>query len=267
MAYLELGEGGLLEPDIAYPKARQAVTAALALDPDQADALCMLGHLKTAADFDWTGAEQAFKRALALQPGHADANAAYGRLLSALRRFDESLALLRRAQQLDPLAHRADVSSALLRAGRYEEALASASQLAEFDPRYDRGQATLGWACLKVGRIEEGLAALERAVALSPESNQWLAQWGQALGQSGQADGAHEVLAQLEARSREGYVSPYHLAYVFTGLGESDRAIDLLEQACAERAGAIYGIAGSFLFEPLRANPRFRALLGRMHLA
>jgi hypothetical protein len=63
------------------------------------------------------------------------------------------------------------------------------------------------------------------------------------------------------------YVSPYHLAYVHTGLGDYNRAMDCLERAYAERAGSIYGIKGSFLFAPLRGHPRFTALLRKMNLA
>ena len=71
---------------------------------------------------------------------------------------------------------------------------------------------------------------------------------------------------ELEEMSRQRYVSPYHMAYVYTGLGEHDRAMDWLERAYEERAGSVYGIKGSFLFTPLRAHPRFRALLGKMNL-
>jgi hypothetical protein len=57
------------------------------------------------------------------------------------------------------------------------------------------------------------------------------------------------------------------MAYVYTGLGEQDAALDALEQAYAERAGAMYGIKGSFLFTALRPHPRFAALLRKMNLA
>ncbi len=67
--------------------------------------------------------------------------------------------------------------------------------------------------------------------------------------------------------SQERYVSPYHMAYVYTGLGESDRAIAFLERAYEERAGSVYGIKGSFLFTSLHSHPRFRALLEKMNLA
>lgn len=56
------------------------------------------------------------------------------------------------------------------------------------------------------------------------------------------------------------------MAYVHTGLGEYDRALEYLERAYESRAGAIFGIKGSFLFAPLRAHPRFIALLKKMNL-
>jgi hypothetical protein len=71
----------------------------------------------------------------------------------------------------------------------------------------------------------------------------------------------------LEALSGERYVSPYHMAYVYTGLGEFDRAIDYLETAYERRSGAVYGIKGSFLFTALHPHPRFKALLRKMNLA
>ena len=75
------------------------------------------------------------------------------------------------------------------------------------------------------------------------------------------------MLRQLEALSKQRYVSPYHMAYVYTGLGEHDRAMDCLERAHEERSGGIFGIRGSFLFAPLRGHPRFKELLRKMNLA
>jgi serine/threonine-protein kinase len=78
---------------------------------------------------------------------------------------------------------------------------------------------------------------------------------------------ARQVLRELEEMSRERYVSPYHVAYVHTGLGQEDLAMDLLERAYEERTGNIYGVKGAFLFASLRGHPRFTALLRKMNLA
>jgi serine/threonine protein kinase/Tfp pilus assembly protein PilF len=266
MAYAELAETGALAPDVAYPQAREAGAHALRLDPALGEAHCAAAYLKL-LDSDWTGAEQEFKRALDLSPGSADIYDLYGRMCSGLERYDEAIALLKRAQELDPLAHQLDIVTTLLRAGRFEEAAVGAARAVEFDPDSDRAHATLGWAHLKKGMADEGLAELERAVELSPGNTNWLAQLGQAYALLGKPDKAREVLRQLEDWARRTYVSPYHLTFVYTGLGEHERALDLLEQAFDERTGAMYGIKGSFLFAPLRSHPRFRTLLKKMNLA
>jgi tetratricopeptide (TPR) repeat protein len=191
----------------------------------------------------------------------------YGRLCSSLGRFDDAIPLIARAQELDPLAHRLDMATVLLRAGRYDEAVASARSATELDPAGDRAQATLGWALFLGGSTDEGIAHLRRAVVNSANTTSWLGQLGEALGLAGRTDEAHDVLRQLEERSQASFVSPYTFAYVYTGLGEADRAIDLLERAVRERTGAAYGIKGSFLFAPLRTHPRFQALLREMRLA
>jgi len=120
---------------------------------------------------------------------------------------------------------------------------------------------------LGLGRRDEALAEMERAAAAAPDSTLWLGQLGEAFALSGMTDKAEEILARLVERSRTGFVSPYHLAYVYTGLGRYDDAMDQLERACEQRSGAIYGIKGSFLFKPMRSHPRFVALLRRMNLA
>jgi serine/threonine-protein kinase len=266
-AELAAGEGGVaLRPDLAYLEAKQAITRALALDGQLGEAHSVLALLKFTRDFDWDGAEEEFKLALELSPGAADIYDHYGWLCGALERWDEALVLVKRAQELDPLMHRADVATTLLRAGRYQEALEAALRCVEFEPDFARGRSTLGWAYLKSGMPGQGLAELERAAALAPENAMFLAQLGQGYAVAGRTEKAREVLRQLEQLSQERYVSPYHMAYVYTGLGEADRATDFLERAYEERAGSVYGIKGSFLFTSLHSHPRFQALLRKMNL-
>ena len=268
-AYAELaaGEGGSAQrPDEAYLESKQAITRALTLDGQLGEAHSVLALLKFTHDFDWAGAEREFKLALQLNPGAADIYDHYGWLCGALERWDEALALVTRAQELDPLVHRADVASTLLRAGRYQEALEAALRCVEIDD-FARGRSTLGWAYLKSGMPAQGLAELERATALAPENVMFRAQLGQAYAMAGKTADAREMLRQLEQLSQKRYVSPYHMAYVYTGLGEADRAMDFLERAYEERAGSVYGIKGSFLFTSLHSHPRFKTLLSKMNLS
>ncbi len=264
LAHAELAEGGATRAEVARPLAMDAAGKALRLDPNLAEAHCAMAQLQAIWEFDWAAAEAGFRRAIELCPSSTDAYDLYGRLCASVGRFDEALELQRHAQELDPLVHRLDVASTLLRAGRHQEAEAEAVRAIEFDPEQDRGHATLGWALMMQGRHDEGVAELERAVELAPDSPQWLAQLGQALAVAGRTDDARRILDQLSERAATEFVAPYHLAYIHTGLGEHERAIDLLERAFEERAAAISGIRGSFLFAPLRSHPRFQALVARI---
>ena len=240
---------------------------ALKLDTELGEAYCVRGYLKAVHEFDWAGAEADFRRALELSPNDADTLDLYGRLCAALGRYEEALALQRRAQELDPLSHRLDVVSTLLRAGRYHEAVTGARDAVELDPGHDRARATLGWAYFLSGRQQDGLAELERAVSIASGGTLWLGQLGQAYAMAGRTAKAHEILEELESRAEKDYVPSYHLAYVYTGLGDVEGAVECLERAVEDRAGAVYGVGGSFLFTSLRGQPRFQALLARLKLA
>jgi serine/threonine-protein kinase len=266
-AYVELAETGVMDPDEAYPKAKAAAERAIALDPDLADAHAMVGYVKMTYEFDWAGAEAEYRRALELNSNNADAYDLYGRFLQSVERYDEAIAMQARAQELDPIVNKTDVATAYLRASRYLEAIEFAKRAVEIDLSDPRPRFTLGWAYLGAGRVTEGLAEMEQAIELAPAANIWLAQLGEAYGLNGMRDKAEAILDRLLDRSRTEYVSPYHFAYVYTGLGRYDEAMDYLERASEQRAGSIYGIKGSFLFKPLRGHPRFEALLRTMNLA
>jgi TolB-like protein/lipopolysaccharide biosynthesis regulator YciM len=267
MAYIELAEQGLTAPSAVYGRAAQAVARSLELDPLSGDAHATAGYLKMVREFDWPAADAGLRRALELSPGSAYVHDLFARACWAIERYDEALPLALRAQELDPLAHRNDLTTMLLRAGRYQQALSLAEDAAEVDPRGSRPRATLGWAYFFNGKREEGVAQLESAVELSARNSLWLGQLGQAYAMTGETSKARAIVTELEERAQQAFISPYHLAYVYTGLGEMDRAMDLLERAVADRTGGTYGIKGSFLFAPLRGHPRFQALMRTMNLA
>jgi TolB-like protein len=265
MVHAELAEMGVLAPDAGYTRAMKELEHALQLDPELDVAHCALAFIRGVREYDWIGAEQAFERALDLNPSSAETCDLYGRFCAGLERYDQALALLERAGDLDPLVHRIDIVTTLLRAGRIEEAIARGEAALDLLP-HERARATLGWAYFLAGRRDEGLAELEHAVATAPDTMMWLAQLGEAYGLAGNTARAREILHDVERRARDVYVPPYHFAYLHTGLGDADRALDYLERAVAERAGPAYSIKGSFLFAPLRGHPRFQALLRTMKL-
>jgi len=265
ITYTELVETGGLDREKAAAQALSSAARAVALDPELGEAHCALAYARMAFEFDWQGAEASYRRAIELSPGYSEAYGLFGRMLAGLERYDEAIALQKRASELDPLSARSDIVTSLVRAGRYEEAIGAARRALVTDPDFPRLRTILGWALLLTGRVDEGVAELERAVALAPNDTAWLAQLGQAYGLAGRKERALEILRRLE--SWPAPVSPYHMAYVHVGLGHFERALDYLEQSFERGSGATFGIKGSFLFAPLRGHPRFTALLRRLGVA
>jgi adenylate cyclase len=261
------GLGNIATSAVALNLAKNAVEKALRLDDTLGDAHSISATVKFMRDYDWAGAEREFQLALSLAPGSGDVYDLYGWMCSALGRHEDAIRLVTRAKELDPLAHASDLGTELLRAGRYAEGLEEASRLLEFEPGLTRAHSLFGWASVLLGHFDEGLPALERAVAISGGVSMFESQLGQAYAMAGREADARRILARLYDAAKTSYVAPYHLAYVHTGLGEHDAAIDWLEKAYEDRAGAIYGIKGSFLFKDLRPHPRFQALLAKMNLA
>jgi len=268
-AHTELCIGGSVgkSPEDTIVLARKAVTRALEIDEELGEAHGISALIQFAFDFDWAGAERSFLRAIELSPGSAQTHQHYGWLCSSLGRHDDALRQLRHARGLDPLVVPTDVVTHLLRDGRIGEALEEARKSAREQPGTPRCHSVLGWALIFSGEKAAGIASLERAVALSPGATLFLSQLGQACALAGDVKRARQILDEMRDRSTREFISPYHFAYVYAGLGEADAAIDCLERAFERRSGAIYGIKGSFLFRNLRDHPRFESLLRRMNLS
>ena len=89
---------------------------------------------------------------------------------------------------------------------------------------------------------------------------------GYVLAQTGQRAQAEALLGELVAQSRREYVSAVALATLYLGLGEISQALDWTERAYDERRGWLAYLKVNPLFDPLRGEPRFEALVKKMRL-
>ena len=88
-----------------------------------------------------------------------------------------------------------------------------------------------------------------------------------ALAKLGRDDEARDVLAELNSRSAERFVSPYHIAIVHAGLGEVDSAFEWLERAKATGDLWCPPLANDPKLEILRADFRFETLMDTCEFA
>jgi serine/threonine-protein kinase len=221
------------------PRAKEAARRALELDDSLAEAYSPLGVVAMLWDWDWVEAERCFRRSLELKPDYVPALLWYSFLLTILGRHDESLAAVRHAAEVDPLAmivHQS-VARSLHYAGRHEEAVSHCRRLLGMDPSFVTGYETITRPLCSLGRLAEAEAYAREGVARSGRWSLLLSTLGAVLGMAGKPAEARAVLAELEAQARDRYVPRFHFAYVRYGMRDVDAALDELEASLAERSG------------------------------
>ena len=253
--------------DDSMPQAKAAALAALEIDESLAEAHAALGFYLTHYEFDLESSEKEFRRAIELRPDYATAHQWFAANLLVAKRFDESLAEMRIAEQLDPLSPDigTDHGAALVFARRYDEAIGQLKRTLVREPNFSRAHSYLGWAYGAKGMYAEAIAEARKALELydSYYLKGYLGLW---LARSGSRDEAQEILAELEKAAVEDYVRPSTLAVVYIGLGYKEKALEQLEKDLSGRSfTAIYfGVLPEV--DELRSEPRFKAMLKQMNL-
>ena len=265
-AYDTLGSYSFLPPGEAFSLARAAVTRALELDESLPEAHVAWGGVLQSHLWDWPSAESEFRRALELDPNLAGAHHWYSDFLMAMGRHDEAIASARRAVELDPLnlAINMTLGAAYFYARRYEEAMAQQRRTLDLDPSFAPAHRSMGGALEQLGRYDEAIAEYRKGAALSDDLSA-TSLLAHTYAVSGQREEAWRILEDLEeAAARDRYVSPYSLAAAYAGLGNADRAFDLLNRGYHSRDRGMGMLLVAPRFDPLRADPRFTDLLRRM---
>jgi TolB-like protein/Tfp pilus assembly protein PilF len=250
--------------DETFPKAKALAEKALEIDNGLADPHATLGLALHSYYLDWARAENEYKRALELNPNYATAHHWYGWYLIDVGRHEEGVQQMKRALELDPVSIdiHVDLGAALLDANRPEEAIKCLKAALEMDQDFAEGHFGLGRAYLQKGDFEQSITEFEKARELSRDRPAVLAQLGNAYARAGKTAKAVSILSQLNTMPKENNVSPYHLAVVFVGLGEKEKALAALELAASQgQVWFLNGLKGDTTFEPLRNEPRFQKLL------
>ena len=245
-----------------FARAREAATRALALDPDLGDAHATLGHLRWRFEFDWSGAEEGYLRAIALDPRNATAHYRLALLRGFAGRFDEGLAEMEIARQLEPLWAPAAANHAwlLVLAGRYAEGEAEARRAIEIDPDFAHSRSVLGRALLGQQRYDEALEAFRSRKGPGPGS---YADVAVTLAAAGRLAEARQELDGLLVLSRQHYVPAYDIAIGYAAIGDQEAALDWLDKSVEERAN-MQAIRVDPALASLHANPRFKTIVKRV---
>jgi TolB-like protein/DNA-binding winged helix-turn-helix (wHTH) protein/Flp pilus assembly protein TadD len=249
------------------PKARTAALQALQLDESLAEAHASLALIKENYDYDWPGAEKEFRRAIQLDPQYASAHQWYAEFLSWQGRFQEAFAESQQARQLDPvsLIIAADYAWILYDSRQYDNAEKQCRSVLELDPNDDRALNMIILAYLQLGRYDEAVDGVNLWAAR--DRGPWPWAWKAAVyGRSGHAEEARRELVKVEQVSRSRADRTPTLLIAYSGMGQKEQVLDLLERAYSERSNAVVQIKVDPMYDPVRNDPRFKDLLRRLGL-
>jgi TolB-like protein/Tfp pilus assembly protein PilF len=265
-AGVALCEYYLAEPVTVLDGVRRDATRALELDPGDSEALVALAEVHRMLDWDPSNAEAMYRAALDANP-NSEATHRYYALFLASRGRGEALRIVDRGWDLDPLCSVNNTAAASVRffAGDYQAAVDRCLMTLDLDPMFGPARRRMASALAELGRFREALDeySLISASRLDPVTRAWM---GHTLARSGNHAAARAVAASLESGIDGQTVPPFHLAMLFAGLEDKDRAFQLLDRACAGRDPWLDTLEVDPRFGALKDDPRYPALVERLRL-
>jgi len=266
-AYLWAGfNEGIITAAEAKLKARNTAEKSLQLNEASAEAHTSLATYLGWCEREWAACEREFRRAFDLNPNYAFAHDQFAGILAYQGRFAESEIEGRRAAELDPLNPEiaVDNSVSLALQAKFQKAKEEVNRAAELDPSFFFSDFQLGWIEIQASNVKAAIQPLQKAVTMQspPFVTAWL---GYACGAAGDRNAALAAIEELKKKAVHGYVPPFNLAIVHLGLGDRDRALDLLEQAMTGDSQWLIYLKEDRIFDPIRSDPRFVALMKKCH--
>ncbi len=257
-------EYGVMTPKEALPKAKAAAIKALELDSALGEAHNSLAFCLDVFDWDFDSAGKEFRRAIELNPGYATAHHWYASHLIQLGRYDEGIAQMRIAQNLDPLSLiiDADLAEALVIAHSLDESIRQSHKTIEMDPNFALAHNQLAQAYLEKHMNEEAVVELQKAVQLSGDNATCMANLARAYVASGKRSEAVKLLNDLKKRSNPSHSHSSEIAVIYVALGDTDQAMNWLEKGYEERFNPSVLLRPGF--DALRSDPRFEDLMRRI---
>jgi serine/threonine-protein kinase len=259
--------GGIPTLD-AFARARAAARKAREIEPDSAEVHVSLALVEHYFGWDIAREETELREAIRLVPRSAAAYSWLGLCLALVREGDEeSIAMARRATELEPLSANAqtNVGAAFHAARRFEESVREFRRALHIDPNAPYPLWLITLPLMALGRNDEAVASLEKVTALTKrKQSHYLGLLGGAYAAAGNRQKALAIAAELEDLASREYVAPFHLAFLHIPMGNLDEAIACLEKACADRNALTWWVRTGPFYDPIRSHPRFAGLLEKI---
>ena len=267
--YSMLAQVYVLPPKEAFPKAKALASKALEIDETLAEAHTSLAFALGCFYWDWAGAEREFKRAIELNLNYATAHQWFAMVLVKLGRTSEALQEIHKALELDPFSLIINTSAGFvyLYAGREDKAVEQAEKVLDMDPTFFGAYFILIDVNERKRKYDEAVDMGLKGFSLAGfVSQQELTSLREIYASSGRIGYLRRWLEITQSKAEQGQVLNYHIASLYVRLDETEKAIDYLEKAYEEHDYDLDDLLVNDVFNKLRSDPRFTALLKKMGL-
>ena len=266
--YAVLGNRDLMPPREAFANALRSATRALELSPNLAEAHASLGAIAEVHHWDWNEAGRKYRRAIELSPSYTTAYQWYALHFARRGTWQDAERQMARALDLDPLSSIGLTNAAVIAylAGDQVLAFDRIERALEVDPHSLDALVVRGGVHEAAGRFDLALGDYRSVASRSRRFTIALAFLGHLLGRVGEKSEAEQILEQLDLMRRDQYVSAMDSAMVALGLGRLDEAFQWVEKALEEKSGWLVYLGTDHRLAPLRGDPRFAQVVGRLGL-
>jgi DNA-binding winged helix-turn-helix (wHTH) protein/TolB-like protein/Flp pilus assembly protein TadD len=268
-SFCVLGVNGHMPRNEAAPKVENAATRAVELDSGLAEAHQAMGAYKLFFQWDLAGADRSFLKAIERDSTLAAAHELYSFSLIGQLRGDEALAEIKTAADLEPtsLIILSGVASTYRFLGRFSEAIDVDRRTLKMDPNFPQIRFGIAFTLSRIGEHEQAIREITKGIELSDNSSRMRAASGVIQARSGNLTAAKQVASELVREASHSYVSPIDIAFVFSAMGEKDKAFEWLEKAVAERSCWLFLLKADPDWEPIRSDPRFENIVQKVGLS
>jgi TolB-like protein/tetratricopeptide (TPR) repeat protein len=262
--HLRQAELGWAPKREAHVRVRDAIDAALQIDPNVMATLAVRFRYLVRVEGQWSGARAVLDHMRAVDPGDALLLPGCEAIFASVTgRLDEAIQIQRHIVERDPLNASAigTLASYLLEADQFDASLSLLQRQLQMNPHAIGSHALIGVNLALSNRGDEALAVTAR------ERHDGYRLWALSLVQflRGERDASDAALAELKAAPES---NAYWIARLYAARGHKAAAFEWLHKACggSERQHGCDLFKIDRFLRGLRDDARYKALLARLQL-
>lgn len=260
-----LGATGQVAPQKAFVRAEEHAKKGIELAPENYLSYVAMGVLNIFFKWNFQQAKTYLEKAIELNPSAAEPYSYMSWYYAIQENVQKQLEYQEKANELNPLSLPLNLSlaQAYMIAKEYDKAIKQYHRILELEPNARAAYEGMAWVEMSKNNFEGAIRLFEKYRSFLKDPLKGWTGMGYAFGASGQKEKALEVLEKLEKRQERDQeaILDVDKAIVYSGIGELDKAFDLLDKALEKRLGGLLFIRINPIWGFVKKHPRYIELI------